>query len=144
DASERVEAAAVLREGLAAMSVIRGGGEAPEAPSSPAAPIEAKVEEPEQSIAAVPQPAEVAAQEQGAPEPVADEEETAVKWDKDHRPTPAEIFEFIANNPDGVSLVDMEKHFSTPRIVLQRPVKEMCDVGNEVRRDEATGRYYAV
>jgi len=62
----------------------------------------------------------------------------------DSRPSPDQIFAFIADNPDGVSLAEMEAHFGTPRIVLQRPVKEMLDVDHEITKDEATGKYFAV
>jgi len=67
-----------------------------------------------------------------------------IEWGPDHRPTRDDIFAFIADHPDGVSLVEMEAHFNTARIVLQRPVKEMYEVDHQVTRDEDSGKYFAV
>jgi len=126
DLSEsRIESAELLQTGLRAMNEIRRGMDA----------------------APVPSKAKAKAKSAPAGSSGRDAAPTSGRngdWDQERRPTRAEIFSFIADHPDGVSLVDMEEHFGTPRIVLQRPVKEMYEVDHEVSRDEESGRYFAV
>lgn len=58
-------------------------------------------------------------------------------------PSRDEIFGFIADHPDGVTLVQMEEHFEVARIVLTREIKELCE-SDSVRKDEEDKRYFAV
>ena len=132
----RTEGADLLRKAMQTIQNIRRG----EATNVPA---EKPTRKPREASAPVEPAAEVApavpAAEVAPAEPVAES-----GGDPDRRPTPTEIFAFIANNPDGASLMDMEAHFGTPRIVLQRPVKQMLEVDHEIVRDDVTGRYFAI
>ena len=123
----RTEGADLLGKAMQTIQNIRRG----EATNVPA---EKPTRKPREASAPVEPVAEVA-----PVEPVAES-----GGDPDRRPTPTEIFAFIANNPDGASLMDMEAHFGTPRIVLQRPVKQMLEVDHEIVRDDVTGRYFAI
>jgi len=128
DLSEsRIESAELLQTGLRAMNEIRRGMDAAPVPSKAKAKAKAK-----------------SAPAGSSGRDAAPTSGRNGDWDQERRPTRAEIFSFIADHPDGVSLVDMEEHFGTPRIVLQRPVKEMYEVDHEVSRDEESGRYFAV
>ena len=126
-AAARTEGADLLRKAIQTTQNIRRGGAAnPLAKKPSRAPREATV------------PAEPVAEVAPA-EPVAE-----VGVDTHRRPNPTEIFAFIANNPDGASLLDMEVHFGTPRIVLQRPVKQMLEVDHQIVRDDLSGKYFAI
>jgi hypothetical protein len=135
-AAERTEGADLLRKAMETIQNIRRGGAAN--------PI---VKKPSRETPEATTPAEPVTDVAPA-EPVTDvapaEPVTDVGMETNRRPTPTEIFAFIANNPDGASLMDMEAHFGTPRIVLQRPVKQMLEVDHQIVRDDATGRYFAI
>ena len=118
----RTEGAGLLRKAMQTIKNIRRG----EATNLPA---KKPTRKPREATASAEPPAE----------PVAESD-----VDPDRRPTPTEIFAFIADHPDGATLVDMEGNFGTPRIVLQRPVKRMLEVDHQIVRDDATGRYFAI
>ena len=132
----RTEGADLLRKAMQTIQNIRRGGAAnPLAKKPSRVPREATA--PAEPVAAT-APAEPVAATAPA-EPVAE-----VGVDTHRRPNPTEIFAFIANNPDGASLLDMEVHFGTPRIVLQRPVKQMLEVDHQIVRDDLSGKYFAI
>ncbi|MDP4013252.1 MAG: hypothetical protein Q8P38_01315 [Candidatus Nanopelagicales bacterium] len=59
------------------------------------------------------------------------------------RPTSGEIFSYLADSPDGKTLVELGEHFDVARIVLTRSLKELRDQ-NLVSQDEATKTYLAI
>ncbi|MDZ4249152.1 MAG: hypothetical protein U0990_03565 [Candidatus Nanopelagicales bacterium] len=118
-ADDRAGAADLWREGVKARSDIRSGG-APAAKPKAAKPKAAKPK------AAKPK----AAKPKAAP---------ATK----RRPTSGEIFSYLADSPDGKTLVELGEHFDVARIVLTRSLKELRDQ-NLVSQDEATKTYLAI
>ena len=131
----RTEGADLLRKAMQTIQNIRRG----EATNVPAEKPTRKPREASAPAKPVAEPVVAEPVVEPPAEPVAES-----GGDPDRRPTPTEIFAFIADNPDGASLMDMAAHFGTPRIVLQRPVKQMLEVDHEIVRDEATGRYFAI
>ncbi len=152
----RVQSASLLQTALLTISDIRSGWNANPEPkkSKPAAEttVEPKKSKPAADAAVEPKKSKPAADAAVEPKKSKPAAEATVEPKKskpaagaqDRRPTKAEIFSFIADHPSGISLVEMEEYFSTPRIVLQRPVKEMYETDHEVTRDDETGKYFAV
>ena len=120
----RVQSVGLLQTALLTISDIRSGRNAALAPKKSKLRVPRRVAEPTVETTV---------------EPVAE-----AGWEQDRPPNKTEIFSFIADHPDGVSLVEMEAYFGTPRIVLQRPVKEMYETDHQVTRDDQTRRYVAV
>ena len=140
NASDRVDMAKIWREGLEALRGARSGTDTVEAANKQEPRVAPQTNKQEPRVAA-----QTSAPSESVLEPaVTAAEAPAVTWGEGRRPTRTEIYAFIADHPDGVTLVEMETHFNTPRIVLQVPVKELCERLNEVRRDESTRRYIAV
>jgi|GEM_PF-6137248 len=132
----RVQSVGLLQTALLTISDIRSGRNAALAPKKSKLRVPRRVAEPtvETTVEPVAEPTV-----ETTVEPVAE-----AGWEQDRPPNKTEIFSFIADHPDGVSLVEMEAYFGTPRIVLQRPVKEMYETDHQVTRDDQTRRYVAV
>ncbi len=71
------------------------------------------------------------------PEPVADA-------DQGRLPNKPELFAFIADHPDGVTLDEISEHFGVKHKDFRRPLKEMYKSDHDVTLDNQTGRYFAV
>ena len=71
------------------------------------------------------------------PKPVADA-------DQGRMPNKPEIFAFIADHPDGVTLDEISEHFGVKHKDSRRTLKEMYESEHNVTLDNQTGRYFAV
>jgi len=137
---EREEVATAWQNLVSTMAGVRGGKKAPapvakEEVKKPEAEVKPVKEVTEEEAVARVEPVEVTPEVAGLPEEEAIARAASVEMTPEIAELEQQVFEYLADHPDGTKMVEVEREFGMARIRMARIIKKLIDDNKVEKRD---------